>query len=162
MLRRVSGRARPVAAITAAVLALVLARAAVASGPLPRLLTEDFTTTFAVKPAQIVPSGNGTVVIGGPTAWSGRNPAPHHPASQFGRISWTSWTATQATAVGVEWGDSGRPNTAEGTYLRANFNIVASRVRGGLFTRLTLTLRNGNPGMEVFALQRAGAGYTWG
>jgi hypothetical protein len=155
-------RGGPVAAITVAALALVLGRAAAASAPLPTALTEDKTAAFAVKPGQIVPSDNGTVVIGGTTAWNDKNPGSHHPASQFGRISWTSWTATQATGVGVEWGDSGRPNVADGTYIAANFNIVASRVRGGHFTRLTLTQRNGKPGREVFALQRAGVGYTWG
>jgi hypothetical protein len=162
ILRRVSGRGRPVAAIAVAALALVLARAAVASGPLPTVLTQDSTAAFAVKPTQIVVSANGTVVIGGPTAWNGRKPAPNHPASQFGRITWRSWSATQATGVATEWGESGRPNVAEGTYLAANFNIVASRVRDGHFTRLTLTQRNGKPGRETLALRRAGAGYTWG
>jgi hypothetical protein len=100
--------------------------------------------------------------MGGRTGWNGRNPAPHHPASQFGRISWASWTADHATGVAIEWGDSGRPSVAQGTYLAASFNVVASRVRGGRFTRLTLTQRNGKPGREVFALQRAGTGYIWG
>jgi len=74
-----------VAGLASAALALLAAEAAPASGGLPRLLTNDFTTTFAVRPAQIIFSGHGaTEVIGG------KVPSPEVRASRFGSINWTS------------------------------------------------------------------------
>ena len=130
---------------------------------MPRLLTEDFATTFAVRPALITPSGDGSTVIGGQAAWIGRNPAPRNVGSQFGQIGWTSWTASEATGIGVYWVDNGVPDEANGTYFPHNVRILASDARGGLFTRLRLTFGDGR--RTTFALKHLapgnGVGYIW-
>jgi hypothetical protein len=148
-------------ALASLIIGAVVTSAASASAS-PTLLVKDSTRRFAVEPAQVVLTAGLTVaVIGGPTAWNGKGAAPSHPVGQFGRISWTSWARTRATGTAVEWGNSGRPTVANGTYVQASFNVVASRVRNGRFTRLTLTLRNGNPGRVTMVLQRTRRGYTW-
>lgn len=162
MLRRVGGRSLVVAAIASAAVAVCMAGSAPASARLPTLLTEDFSTTFVVRPAQIVPSGDGSTIIGGPAPWIGRNPTPSKPGSQAGRIDWTSWSSSRATGVAVEWLDNGKPDEANGTYFPQYVNLTATRVRGGRFMLLSLTLRNGKPGRETFVLKRAPTGYIWG
>jgi len=132
---------------------------------LPRVLTEDFSSTFAVRPAQIVPSGDGSFVIAGEASWIGRNPEPKRQGTQFGHIVWTSWTASQATATAVVWADNGVPNEADGTFFPRHVNLVASSVHAGLFTHLTLTYP-GSKGHETFVLKRVGGtgygpGYIW-
>ena len=54
----------------------------------PRLLTEDFGTTFAVAPRVIVISGDGSALLAGEAAWIGRDPTPpKHAGNQFGHIT---------------------------------------------------------------------------
>ena len=150
-----------VAGLAVAALALLGTEAAPASDSLPRLLTKDFTAKFAVRPAQIIFTGQGdTEVIGGKAASNASGDAT------FGRIDWTSWTSTQATATVVLWFDheAGQPPNK---YFPRNGHVVASRVRGGRFTRLTITVV-GALGREVPVLTRADASgrpglrYTWG
>lgn len=134
---------------------------AAATERLPRLLTEDYSTGFSVKPAQIVPSGDGSVELAGPAAWIGRNPAPRHPGTQFGHIAWSKWTAREAVGAGVLWIDNGKPDEAQGTYYPHDVRIVAGRVRSGRFTRLTLSY-DGSARSTVFTLTRGfGPGFVW-
>jgi hypothetical protein len=128
-------------------------------GP-PRLLAQDFTAKFAVRPAQIILTGHGaTEVIGG------KVPSSDSGAATFGRINWTSWTSTQATATVVLWFDheAGKPPNK---YFPLNGDVVASVVRGGPFTRLTIA-QAGAVGREITALTRADASgraglrYAW-
>jgi hypothetical protein len=125
-------------------------------------LTEDFSATFAVRPAQIVPTGDGSGIIGGPAPWIGRDPSPKSPGGQFGRIDWTSWTSSRATGVAVAWFDNGKPDEADGTYFPESVTVTATRVRGGRFTRLELRPRNGKPAGPPYVLKPAANGYIWG
>jgi hypothetical protein len=150
-----------VVGLASAALALTTAEAAPASGGLPQLLTKDFTAKFAVRPAQIILSGHGTTQVIG-----GKAPSPASGAVGCGRIDWTSWTSTQATATVVLWSDheAGKPPNQ---YFPLNGHVVASVVRNGRFTRLTIT-QVGAVGREVPVLTRADASgrpglrYTWG
>jgi hypothetical protein len=161
MLPRVRGRLLVVAAIALTALAACMAGTAPASGRLPTLLTEDFSTTFAVRPAQIVPTGDSSGIIGGPAPWIGRDPSPKTPRGQFGRIDWTSWTSSRATGVAVAWLDNGKPDEADGTYFPESVTVTATRVSGGRFTRLELTPRNGKPAGPPYVLKPAPNGYIW-
>jgi hypothetical protein len=132
-----------------------------AAAALPRLLTEDFATSFSVAPAAIVVSGDGSALVAGQAAWIGRDPNPNHGGSQFGRITWTAWTASHGTGVGVYWLNNCAPNCAQGTYFPHDVKIVASRVRNALFTRLVLSPSAAGGKPRVFVLQHAGSGYVW-
>ena len=142
---------------------LVVTASAIPSGAgaLPRLLTEDFAKSFSVAPPTLVVSGDGSALVAGEAAWIGRDPNPNHGSSQFGHITWTTWTVSHATGVGVYWLNNCAPNCAQGTYFPHDVEIVASRVRNARFTRLVLapTAAGGKP--RVFVLQRAGSGYVW-
>ena len=107
----------------------VVARA----GRLPRLLREDFSRSFAVRPAIIVPTGDGSAFI------SGRNGKQSH-------IRWQRWNMREAYAVATIWIDNGIPNIAEGTFHGQRATVQAFRVLKGRFTRLTVRYReNGKP-----------------
>ena len=131
------------------------------AGTLPRLLTEDFAKSFSVAPAAIVVSGDGSALVAGEAAWIGRDPNPGHGGGQFGRISWTAWTASHASGVGVYWLNNCTPNCAQGTYFPHDVRILASRVRNGMFTRLVLSPSAAGAKPRVFSLQHAGSGYVW-
>jgi hypothetical protein len=138
---------------------------AAAGSSLPRLLTEDFATTFVVKPPHVFVSGDGSAILAGTAAWIGRNPNPNKVAGQFGTIAWKTWTATRATGLGFYWLDNCKPNCATGTYYPHRVAIVASRVRNGLFTRLAITggaLPAVGRGKTItFTLQHLRNGYVW-
>ena len=142
---------------------LVLTASALPAGAarLPRLLTEDFGTTFAIAPPVIVISGDGSALLAGEAAWIGRDPTPKHTGNQFGHITWTSWTATRATGTGVAWLDNCTPDCAQGTYFPHDERIVASTVQAGRFTRLVLT-PTGPGKATIYTLKRGGGGYIWG
>ncbi len=145
----------------AAVLVVMAAAAPSAAGTLPRLLTEDFANSFSVAPPTIVVSGDGSALVAGQAAWIGRDPNPNHGGSQFGRISWTAWTTSHATGVGVYWLNNCAPDCAQGTYFPHDVKIVASRVRNARFTRLVLSPTAAGGKASVFVLQHAGSGYVW-
>ena len=133
------------------------------AAPLPRLLAATFGS-FSVRPAQMILSGDGSLIIAGPAAWIGRNPTPQRPGGQFGHITWTAWTATAATGVGVEWLDNCKPNCAEGTYFPATVRLAASQPAAGVYGRLTLSFPDGAR-TERFTLQHVNSGpngYVWG
>lgn len=155
-------RHRVAAAIAALAISIAMPLAATAAAPLPRLLAAEFGS-FSVRPAQMILSGDGTLIIAGPAAWIGRNPSPQQPGSQFGHIAWTSWTATTAAGIGVEWLDNCKPNCAEGTYFPQKVKLAASRPAAGVYSRLTLSFEDGAR-TERLTLQHLNPGpngYVW-
>jgi hypothetical protein len=136
-----------------------------AGAPLPRLLTKDFATTFAVKPPHVFVSGDGSAILAGTAAWIGRNPNPKDVAGEFGTIAWETWTATSATGLGFYWLDNCKPNCATGTYYPHPVAIVASHARKAVFTRLAITggalAPIGRGKTITFTLQHLSNGYVW-
>jgi hypothetical protein len=116
----------------------------------PRLLTEDFSTSFAVEPATIFPTGDGSIVIG-----------------KLGKrghdIAWHKWTASRAWGLAPVWIDNGVPSVAKGTFYRYRGSINASRVRDGRFTRMTVHYRkDGKLKSWSLVLTHVGTpGWTW-
>jgi hypothetical protein len=136
------------------VLALVFSSAGAAEG-LPGLLTQTgHGPPFAIRPAQIVYTGDGSGVLGG---FTGKGPFP-----RFGRLLWPSWTDTQARGSGAVWLDDCTPNCAEGT-----FHPYAARVRAfaphdGRFTRLTLRYTyHGKRVIERLGIAKFAANYSY-
>jgi hypothetical protein len=123
------------------------------SNRLPRLLTLDFSSTFAVRPAMIVPTGDGWVYF---TGRHGRN----------SHIHWKKWTRSKAQAVVTQWMRTGVG--MESTGRRAT--VLAFRVRKGRFTRMTVRYYAGDlgwdPGHKLYVdhyrLTPAPYGYSWG
>ena len=116
---------------------------------LPRLLTVDFSRAFAVRPATITPTGDGSAFISG--LKGKRSP-----------IHWRTWTASQADAVATIWIDNGIPNNAQGTFFAHRATVQAYRVRKGRFTRLTIRFRQqGSKQTWALSLARSGPGYVW-
>ncbi len=130
-------------------LLLAIATPAFASGGRPRLLTVDYGSTFAVRPATITPTGDGSGVIG--------------RLGKRGRsIHWSSWTTSNAYGTGTLWIDNGIPNVAEGTYHGYGATVHAYRVRDGRFTRMTVRYRkSGKAKLWALALQKSSPGYVW-
>jgi hypothetical protein len=131
-------------------LAAILAVPGLGSPPVPKILTEDFASSFAVKPPRIIVSGDGSAIIAGTAAWIGRNPRPNVAASQFGSITWITWKATGASGLGQYWLDNCKPNCAQGTYFPRTVVIDASRAQHGLFTRLAISPTGAKP--RIFTL----------
>jgi hypothetical protein len=139
-----------------------VAATAAGAGAVPRLLAADFGT-FAVRPAQIIASGDGSLIIGGTAAWIGRNPHPREPGTQFGQIGWSAWTTGHATGVGVEWTDNCKPDCAQGTYYPLPVTVVATRALNGVYTRLLLSSRipvHGRERVTQLTLEHLNAGAT--
>jgi hypothetical protein len=123
---------------------------AATTSTLPRLLTEDFSTSFAVRPTTIFPTGDGSIVIG-----------------KLGKrghdIRWHKWTTSRAYGLATVWIDNGIPNVAQGTFHGYSGSINASRVRDGRFTRMTVRCRKGGK-LRAWSLtlKHLGTpGWTW-
>jgi hypothetical protein len=107
---------------------------------LPGLLTQiGRGPLFAVRPAQIVYTGDGSGVLGG---FSGKGPYP-----RFGRLRWSMWNNRQAMGSGAVWLDDCQPDCADGTFHPYAVKVHAFRPQAGHFTRLTL--RYGYEGKET-------------
>jgi len=134
--------------------ALVLSSAGAAEG-LPGLLTQTgHGPPFAVRPAQVVYTGDGSGVLGG---FTGKG-----PFSRFGRLSWPSWTDTQAQGSGAVWLDNCTPNCAQGTFHPYASQVRAFAPHGGHFTRLTLRYSyKGKPVVERLGIARFGVDYSY-
>ena len=116
----------------------------------PGLLTEDFSTTFAVRPATLLPTGDGSIVIGK------LGQRGHH-------VRWHYWYSSKAYGKATVWVDDGIPTVATGTFHGYRSSIHASRVRHGRFTRMTVRYRkSGKIRTWKLALKRLGTtGWTW-
>jgi hypothetical protein len=98
---------------------------------LPGLLTQiGRGSSFAVRPAQVIYTGDGSGVLGG---FTGKGPLRH-----FGQLRWSSWTNSQARGSGAVWLDDCTPNCAQGTFHPYAVQIRAFGAHSGHFTRLTL------------------------
>ena len=153
------------ASIIGGLLAIATPATAIAANTLPRLLAADFGT-FVVRPTQIIASPTAGEIMGGPAAWIGRNPDPAQTGSQFGQIDWSTWTASQAVGHGDLWADNCKPNCADGTYFPLPIKLVATRVRYGAYTRLSISSRTTTEYASVSILKltqfKPGPqGYTW-
>lgn len=136
------------------VLALVFSSAGAAEG-LPGLLTQTgHGSPFAVRPAQIIYTGDGSGVLGGFTG--------HGPFRRFGQLRWPSWTDTQARGSGAAWLDNCTPNCAEGTFHPYAAQVRVFAPHDGHFTRLTLRYSyNGKRVIERLGIAKFGANYSY-
>jgi hypothetical protein len=142
---------RPV--IASAVLAASLAAAtpAGASTALPKALTEG-TPQFAVRPAQIGFTGDGSGYVGGPRTSS----------SHFGRISWRSWTTRSAHGTGRVWINDCEPSCAGGTFHPYRVSVTLASPSAGRFRRLTLHYRHaGRAVTDVRRIERHGSYWSY-
>jgi hypothetical protein len=116
----------------------------------PRLLKEDFSARFAVRPATVIPTGDGSIVIGK------LGKRGHH-------IHWHVWNASKAYGVATVWVDNGIPTVAQGTFHGFGGTVSAYRVRNGRFTRLTVHYRKaGKLKTWALSLEHLGKpGWTW-
>lgn len=113
----------------------------------PRLLSETDSGSFAIRPATVIPSGDGSFEIGRLGTHRGH------------AIRWRVWSAAKAFGVGTVWIDNGIPNEAQGTFYPHGGSISASRVHNGRFTRMTVRWRqNGQTQRVVLKLRKVGAG----
>ncbi len=107
----------------------------------PQLLKDSFGS-FAVRPSTVVPSGDGSFLI-------------RH-------IRWSSWRTAKAFGLATVWIDNGIPNEAQGTFYRYPGSVVATRVRGGDYTRLTVHWRqNGHRHAETLKLVHRSKHWWW-
>ncbi len=114
-------------ALAVATLALLPATAV----GLPGVLTQiGRGSSFAVRPAQIVYTGDGSGIVGG---FSGRG-----PYLRFGRLRWPRWGQHQAVGAGAVWLDDCEPDCARGRFNPYAVKVHAFDPQAGHFTRLTL------------------------
>lgn len=141
-------------AALAAWFAIVLAGSASAAA-LPGVLTQiGRGPTFAVRPAQIIYTGDGSGVLGG---FSGGGPNP-----RFGRLRWTIWNHRQAVGHGAVWLDDCEPNCAEGTFHPYAVGVRAFDPEHGHFTRLTLRYNyHGKAIVDRRSVRRYGSSYSY-
>lgn len=97
------------------------------TGMLPRLLTQDASAPFRVRPMMIGYTGDGTGYIG-------KFPARRHR----GFLHWKIWNHQRAFGKATIWLDDCTPSCAGGTFHAYLGSVRASRVRHGDFTRMTL------------------------
>jgi hypothetical protein len=100
---------------------------AAAAHGLPRLLTKEDSTSFAIRPQTIGYTEDGTGAIG---RFPRRKPR--------GSLDWRGWTYVGAYAVGTIWLDDCRPDCADGKFHPFEASVLADHVRNGVFTRITL------------------------
>jgi hypothetical protein len=125
-----SGALAVVVAVAAVPTALAGARTAASAG-LPRMLVnQDAHHRFQVRPAVVGFTGDGSAFLGGPEGGS--------PSDHFGRMTWTSWTASVATGTGEVWIDGCEPSCAAGKYTPNAVAVRAFAPREGHFTRMTM------------------------
>ena len=110
---------------------VILLPGSAGAAALPGVLTQiGHGPPFAVRPAQIIYTGDGSGILGG---FSGKGPNPH-----FGRLSWTVWNQHQAVGHGAVWLDDCEPNCAQGTFHPYSVRVHAYDVQRGHFVHLTL------------------------
>ncbi len=109
-------------------LLLLVAVPASAAARLPSVLTQS-TPEFAVRPATIGYTGDGTGIVGGPDGKSVR---------RLGHIRWTTYDRHQAVGRGLVWLDDCTPSCAQGTFSAAPVQIHAFAPANGRFTHVTL------------------------
>ncbi|MDO8185528.1 hypothetical protein Q5424_16920 [Conexibacter sp. JD483] len=135
-----------------AAVALLLAAAAPSLAALPRALTQE-RPAFAVRPAQISYTGDGTGILGGRRSGGDR----------FGRIAWSAWTQRSAQGRGQVWLNDCRPDCAGGSFSPRPVRIVLSQPRAGKFRLLTIRYRyRGKPVLDRRSVEHHGRYWTYG
>ena len=84
---------------------------------------------FQVRPHVIGYTGDGTGYLGGNSDDSRRS---------FGALTWTRWTARQATGRGQVWLNDCDPSCADGSFSSRPVRVHLFSPGGGHFRRLTL------------------------
>jgi hypothetical protein len=117
------------------------------------------------RPFTIIWTGDGTGILGG----TGTGRSMRH----FGRLHWSSWTATQAKATGRSWVNNCTPSCAGGRYASYPATVALTRPQRlhgyVVFTRLTVTYTRGRPRYmgrsRSFTLKlqwASSSGFGWG
>jgi hypothetical protein len=136
--------------IAAVAAAGLTASTALAANPLPTLLTGSGENAFAVRPATINYTGDGSGVLG------------RFPSKNKGFLRWTSWGPQAAMATGTVWLNDCQPSCAGGQFRAYNVRLTADHVRGAHFTQMTLRYRyNGKAVVDSRTLERIGVTYQW-
>jgi hypothetical protein len=121
----------------------IIAAASAASPPvLPTELVGK--RALEVRPAAVDFTGDGTGILGGFTGQRTLPKAKLKQVSQFGRLHWTTWDATDAHGTGAVWLDNGIPDEATGTFFSYAVEVRAFRPRYGIFTRLAFVWWTGD------------------
>jgi hypothetical protein len=127
---------------------LVIRQRIVAAGTaasLPALPTELVGKhALEVRPAIVDFTGDGTGTLGGFTGQRALPKPKLKHLSEFGRLHWTTWNATDAHGTGAIWLDNGIPDDATGTFFPYAVEVRASRPRNGIFTRLAFVWWTGD------------------
>lgn len=136
--------------VTAAALLLLPATAWAAE---PTTFTGKSTRSFAVKPATIAYTGDGSALIGG-KGGTIRKP---------GHLRWTTYGAQEGRARGAVYVNDCEPSCADGTFGARAVRVRVFRPRDGHFTRLTLRYRyGGRRVVDRRTVERGGDGYVYG
>ena len=115
----------------------------------PRLMREG--DAFAIRPATVVPSGDGAFLMG--KLYSTGRGRP---------IRWQYWGSSKAHGTGLVWIDNGIPNEAQGTFYGYPGTISADRVRSARFTRMTIRWRKaGGSHSLTLKLKRVASHWYW-
>ena len=110
----------------------------------PHLLYVALGRRFAVRPRNVVPSVDG--------------------AFSIQHVRWHIWRTSRSYGTGTVWIDNGIPTMAHGTIFRHAGSVTGSRVRGGLYTRMTIHWYvHRHTLIRRFSLKKAanGAGWYW-
>lgn len=111
--------------------ALLAAAPAAAAAAAPKLYTGE-RPAFAVRPAIVSYTGDGSGFLGGRSA---------HPRRSFGRIHWTRWRSSGGHGTGRVWLNDCRPYCAAGHFHAHPMRVDVFRLRYGRFTRMTIRER---------------------
>ena len=132
----------------------------------PELLSEDFGS-FAVRPASVGLSGDGTLSLEGP-GWKApyadiSPPGTSGRSTSFGTIDWLRYGGATTVGRGLIWIDSGVPTDAEGEFHRYSAGIEATGLNGFRYTRLAVRFAvDGVPINWHYALCEQGDAFFWG
>ncbi len=136
----------------AAALAGCLLPIAEAESRAPKLLTQDSTNRFRVRPAVVSYTGDGTGFLGG---------SDGDGAGDWGHLRWQRWNHGTGYARGVAWLDNCDPSCAEGTYHAHRARVRVARNRHGRYTRMTIRFRWGSGWRTDRRLLRHTTGYWY-
>ncbi len=121
------------AALTAGAASASAKAASASAAARPTVLTPGSGQQFAVRPAEVDYTGDGTGVLGGFDG-SGRYPS-------YGHLKWSSWTGTEALGSGAVWIDNCTPSCAGGKFSPHAVAVRAFDPAAGHFARLRLRYR---------------------
>jgi hypothetical protein len=108
---------------------LAIAAPSTAAAHLPGVLTQHARHPFAVRPASIDYTGDGTGLIGGSDGTSVRH---------LGHLRWPTYTNRQGTGRGLVWLNDCDPNCADGDFSAFPVTLHVFAPKNSHFTRLTL------------------------